>query len=166
MTSAIEATKETNNRAAQLRTEAAEQQLEADRIAACRVLAKHPNGLSKTAIGERAGIPTRRWPRVFATMYDLGELVECEIMVGDQETFNRIPIGRRIKCPSLNHHFHCFHPPLPPTMVTKHHSPAYVIGAVVVVLVVNTVLLLERQHERSALPNSNGSRCKGKSLQG
>jgi AAA domain/DnaB-like helicase N terminal domain len=80
-----EAREAAEERKVDAKSAAIERQLEADRIAACRVLAKNPNGLTKTAIGERAGIPTRRWPKVFAEMFDAGQLVECQVTVSNHK---------------------------------------------------------------------------------
>jgi hypothetical protein len=67
--------------------EAAQRQerLEADRAVVCRVLAKHPAGLSKTMIGDLAGISIRRWPKVFAAIFEAGDLEPCNVMISNHK---------------------------------------------------------------------------------
>ena len=81
--SASEAKQESSTRAAELKAAAAEQKLEAERTAACRVLAKHPTGLAQTTIRDSAGVSGRRWPVVLASMLEHGEVVECDVTTGN-----------------------------------------------------------------------------------
>lgn len=64
----------------------AEKQLDDDRTAVCRVLVKHPSGLTQTNIRDRAGISGRRWPTVLATMLERSELAPVDIITGNQKT--------------------------------------------------------------------------------
>jgi hypothetical protein len=57
-----------------------------DRTKVCRLLAKHADGKSKTFIRDHCGVSSRRWPSVFAAMFEAGDLVECEIIVSNKKT--------------------------------------------------------------------------------
>jgi hypothetical protein len=82
---AEEARDEAKTRSAEAREARAAEQLEDDRAAACRVLAKHPAGLSKSRIGELAGISNRRWPRVLAVLVDDGDFIPCDVLVSNHK---------------------------------------------------------------------------------
>jgi hypothetical protein len=71
-----------------------EKQLEAERKAVCRVLVKHPTGLSKTAIGTAAGIHHRHWPALFAAMLEYDEIEYVNLSVGNN---NRAVEGYKLK---------------------------------------------------------------------
>jgi hypothetical protein len=77
-----EAKQDSTTRAAEKKTAAAEQKLEAERTAALRILAKHINGLAPTTIRDTAGISGRRWPVVLAAMLERAEIVEVEVITG------------------------------------------------------------------------------------
>lgn len=62
------------------------EQLDVDRTAVCRVLAKHPQGLTQTNIRDQAGISGRRWPRVLSALLETGELVPIEVVTGTRKT--------------------------------------------------------------------------------
>jgi hypothetical protein len=62
-----------------------QEQHEADCTAICRLLAKHPNGASKTFIRDHCQISGRRFPFVLAAMLEAGQLVDCEVTVGNKK---------------------------------------------------------------------------------
>ena len=68
------------------KAEERQQQLDDDRAAVCKLMAKYPNGASKTWIKQHCDVSGRRWPGVFAHMFQAGELVECEITVSNKKT--------------------------------------------------------------------------------
>lgn len=76
----------TTERKQQALADQAQQQMAADRAAVCRVLAKHPSGLTQTAIRDHAQISGRRWPGVLATMLELEEVTPIDIITGNQKT--------------------------------------------------------------------------------
>jgi hypothetical protein len=81
---------EARDAAEQRRTEAkaseSQRQLDDDRMAICQLLVKHPGGRSKTFIRDHCGVSGRRWPAVFAAMYQAGELIECEVTIGNKKS--------------------------------------------------------------------------------
>lgn len=83
---ASEAKHAAQQRKSEAKAEMAAEQLEIDRTAVCRVLAKHPSGTTKTAVREACGVSSRRFPTVFASMVDAGELVACEVTVSNHKT--------------------------------------------------------------------------------
>lgn len=64
----------------------AAEQLALDRSAVCKFLAQHPEGVTKTFIRDHCGVSGRRFPAVLAAMYDAGEVVTCEVTVGNKKT--------------------------------------------------------------------------------
>ncbi len=60
-------------------------QLDDDRELVFKLLRRHPGGQSKTFIKEHCGVSGRQFPKVFAAMFQAGELVECEIMVSNHK---------------------------------------------------------------------------------
>jgi hypothetical protein len=62
-----------------------QEQLNADRAAVCRLMAKYPDGQSKTFIRDHSGCG-RRWPKVLAHMFQSGELIECEVYIHNKKT--------------------------------------------------------------------------------
>jgi hypothetical protein len=62
-----------------------QQQHEADATAICRVLAGHPNGQTKTYIRDHCGVSGRQFPRVLAAMLKDGQVVDCEVQVGNKK---------------------------------------------------------------------------------
>lgn len=83
---ADEAREAAQERKASAKATAAQSELEADREKVCRLLAKYPNGASKTFIRDHCGVSSRRWLATFAAMFDDEELVPCEIKVSNQKT--------------------------------------------------------------------------------
>lgn len=77
-----EAKQESSTRSAELKTEAAERKLSEARAAACRFLAKHPDGQSPTTIRDAAGISGRYWPVVLAALIEHGNITSCEFVGG------------------------------------------------------------------------------------
>jgi hypothetical protein len=59
---------------------------DADKAAVCKVLAKHPAGMTQTAIRDDAAISARRWPTVLAAMVEAGELVAVDVITGNRIT--------------------------------------------------------------------------------
>lgn len=59
--------------------EKAAKQLDSDRTAICRLLAKHPDGESKTFIKDSCGVRSSRFPTAFASLLSDGGVVPCEI---------------------------------------------------------------------------------------
>jgi hypothetical protein len=61
-------------------------QLDGYKKAALNLLEKHPDGLTKTALGEGAGIPEKQRDKVIQALLDSGEIEECEIKISNQKT--------------------------------------------------------------------------------
>ncbi len=82
---ASEAIENAERRKEDAKTELQQKQLNEDRERVCRLLAKHPEGKSKTFIRDHCGVSSRRWPATFAAMYEADELVECEVQIGNKK---------------------------------------------------------------------------------
>jgi hypothetical protein len=72
-------------RKADAKSAKAEQQHEADATAICRLLAKHPQGRTKTYIRDHCGVSGRRFPLVLAAMHEAGQVIDCEVQVGNKK---------------------------------------------------------------------------------
>jgi hypothetical protein len=84
--SATDARAASADRKQQERDTRAAEQLNLDRSAVCKLLAKHPAGVTKTFIRDHCGVSGRRFPTVLAALYDAGEVVTCEVSVGNKKT--------------------------------------------------------------------------------
>ena len=61
-------------------------QMEADRSAVCDLLAKHPEGLTKTKAKTLSGVSGRRWSDVLKTMFKEGDIETTEVIVSNHKT--------------------------------------------------------------------------------
>jgi hypothetical protein len=83
---ADEARDRAKTRKADAKAEQAEEQLFSRRQAVCRLLAKHPMGLTQSAIRDRCGLDTTRWRIVLAALLEHQEVEEVEVQTGNQTT--------------------------------------------------------------------------------
>lgn len=74
------------DRKEQQREERRLEQLTDDKQKVCRVLAKHSEGLTKTALRDRVSISGGRFATVLATMLNDGEIVPTQVTVSNQKT--------------------------------------------------------------------------------
>ena len=60
--------------------------MEADRMAVCNLLAKHPEGLTKTKAKTLSGVSGRRWPDVLETMFEECDIESTKVIVSNHKT--------------------------------------------------------------------------------
>jgi hypothetical protein len=79
---------ESQERAERERQQEAKQaeQLQADIAKVCRLMAKHPSGVTKTFVRDHCGVSGRRFKDVFQSMYEAEQVVGCEVHVGNKKT--------------------------------------------------------------------------------
>lgn len=81
-----EARDDVEKRKAEEKAQRAAEQLEADRKAVCRAMARHSGGMTPSAIRDAASISGRRFPSVLAAMLERDEIERCDVRTGNQKT--------------------------------------------------------------------------------
>lgn len=80
-----EVRQETKKRREQEKADEESQKLNQERWAVIEVLRKHPEGLAKTRMLQKAKIGHRRLGLVFEALIDNGDIVECEMLTGNHK---------------------------------------------------------------------------------